>query len=169
MFFLPLRINNVSITFLLCNPVEADMTASLRSDEIIFSYSPSLKLQQDEDPFAPFFTSGLGCITCNNIFLCTLGGNWQWLVEQTRKELVYKKSLEKVHKKGQGRKLTRVKRQLHWMVRIVSIEQSRTVYTDSLLVSPLEYCCLCNQFCCLFLVFYLGFFLSGKFCLSLAS
>lgn len=49
---------------LLSNPLEAGMTVSLTSDEIIHSYSASSKLQQDEEPFAPCFF-----LQDNDIFL----------------------------------------------------------------------------------------------------
>lgn len=41
---------------LLSDPLEADMPVSLTSNEITHSFSASLKLQQDEDSFAPFFS-----------------------------------------------------------------------------------------------------------------
>lgn len=54
---------------------------------------PPPSYNRKKNPLPPFFfPSGQWHSTCNNIFLCILGGNCQWVVEQIRK------AQEKVHK-----------------------------------------------------------------------
>lgn len=95
-----------------------------------------------------FFLSGQWHTTCNNIFLCILGGNCPWLVEQIRKAPVCKQSQKNTHK-GQERKLRwKWKGSFTGWFGLSVLSNHlflRTVYTDNLPVSLLEYCYLCNK------------------------